>query len=519
MKKNTRLTVWLAAAVVLAVLAAGCAAPAAQTPAPSPTQEIQPTEAPTATATATVQATEAVSADSSMLDGKWEGSITVAGTNLNMAVYFTSTDDGLSAALDISDQGLYGYELVNVVFDNPAITFEGFEELKAKAVWSGELKKDGTITGEFTQMGYTGTFEVSKVDMSAAAQATQSAVSALAYREEEVSITNQGVTLGGTLSLPKGGGPFPVVVLISGSGAQNRDEEILGFKLFATLADYLASNNIAVLRYDDRGVGASTGDTASSTSEDFAGDVLAWAAYLKTRTDINPAAIGLLGHSEGGLVAPLAASQSEDIAFMVLMAGPAQTGEEIIYRQVELISRAGGATEEQITEGLAQQRRLFDGLIRGEDWEGAKEELRQQIVAQLQSLPDAQKQALGDLEVYAETVYQQQIASLESEWYRYFLSYDPALVLEKTTTPVLALFGGLDLQVPADPNAEMMKAALERAGNMDVTVITYPEANHLFQKAVTGNPSEYAALKPQFVDGFLEDIAKWLRVEITLIGQ
>ncbi|MEM5774204.1 MAG: prolyl oligopeptidase family serine peptidase, partial [Anaerolineaceae bacterium] len=199
--------------------------------------------------------------------------------------------------------------------------------------------------------------------------------------------------------------------------------------------------------------------------------------------------------------------------------GPAQTGEEIIYRQVELISRAGGATEEQITEGLAQQRRLFDGLIRGEDWEGAKEELRQQIVAQLQSLPDAQKQAIGDLEVYAETVYQQQIASLESEWYRYFLAYDPALVLEKTTTPVLALFGGLDLQVPADPNAEMMKTALERAGNMDVTVITYPEANHLFQKAVTGSPSEYAALKPQFVDGFLEDIAKWLRVEITLIGQ
>ena len=524
MKTKMNITTWLMLSVLLAVFAAGCATPAATA---TPTEETIIPEEPVETATE-VLATEPAAAEETaepvnpeLLEGKWEGTINVAGGILNMAVTFTGAEDGLLASLDISDQGLYGYELANVEFTNPSISFEGFEEMNGKAVWAGELSEDEIITGEFTQLGYTGTFELTKVDMAAAAQATQTALAALTYREEEVSITNQDVTLGGTLSLPEGEGPFPVVILITGSGAQNRDEEILGFKPFGIIADYLATNSgVAVLRYDDRGIGASTGDTASSTSEDFTSDVLAWVEYLKTRPDIDPKAIGLLGHSEGGLIAPMAASQSEDIAFIVLMGGPAQSGEEIIYKQVELIARASGVPEDQITEALAQQRRLFDGLIRGQDWEGAKEELRQQIVDQVNALPEAQKQTLGDLDQYAENAYQQQITSLESPWYRYFVEYDPMPVLEElTTTPVLALFGGLDLQVPADPNADMMKTALEGAGNLDVTVITYPKANHLFQTAITGNPSEYSTLEPVFTEDFLEDIARWLRVEISLINQ
>jgi pimeloyl-ACP methyl ester carboxylesterase len=523
MKNKQKLITFLGQILLLAVLISACAAPASG-PTEPPVEKTEPTAtaavaspAPeTAAEETAVPETAAVPVDS--IDGTWEGNIDISGQSLGIKVVFTTEAGVLKAKLDIAMQSLYDYDLVNVTFDPPSISFEGFEEVGGKAVWSGELGADGKISGDFEQLGYKGTFELSKVDEAAAAQATQTALEALPYATEEVSIQNGEITLGGTLSIPAGEGPFPAVVLISGSGAQNRDEDIYGFKIFGVIADHLTREGIAVLRYDDRGVGASTGDIVNATSNDFAGDAVAWVQYLKTRPEINPAAIGLFGHSEGGIVAPLAAQQSEDIAFLVLMAGTAQTGEQITYEQVELLSRATGLSDAEIEENLALQRRIFDGLLRDVDWDGAVEALRQEITDQITALSDAEKAALGDTSQYIDTAVEQQLSTLQSAWYKYFLTYDPLPVLEQTTLPVLALFGELDLQVPADPNAALMQNAFEEAENPDATVITYPKANHLFQEAITGNPDEYATLEPGFVDGFLEDITAWIHIAVSQTG-
>jgi pimeloyl-ACP methyl ester carboxylesterase len=232
--------------------------------------------------------------------------------------------------------------------------------------------------------------------------------------------------------------------------------------------------------------------------------------FLLTRPEIDPSKIGLLGHSEGGIIAPMVANQSQDVSMLILMAGTALPGEEIIYQQIEAIARAEGVDEEEIQSGLADQHRVFDALLRDGDWEAVKAELRQEIADQVEALPAATKQSLGDLDTYIDTVYQQQIDTLESAWYLFFLTYDPATALEQVTVPVLGLFGGLDVQVPADTNAPVMEAALERAGNPDVIITIYPLANHLFQEAVTGGTSEYATLAKDFVPGLLDDMTAWI---------
>ena len=466
MKKSSNFRAALLLALMISVLAAGCASPEAvpSTPtAQAPTAAA--TSVPVSSATAVPPTQEPTPAEptptldlaslETSIDGRWEGSLTVAGSSLATIVTFRTEDNALAGSLDIPPQNLFGYQLAEVGFDGINVHFEAFGESGRTAIWNGELNEDGTISGVFSQSGYTGTFEMIPSAL------VESNEPPPPYGVEEVAIQNGDIELGGTLTLPEGEGPFPVMLLISGSGAQNRDEEIFGFKMFGIIADQLTRSGIAVLRYDDRGVGASTGNIVDSTSADFATDVLAWVEYLKTRPEIDPQSIGLLGHSEGGIIAPMAAAQSEDIAMLVLMAGTAMTGEDIIYTQVESIARASGASEEEIQDALEQQRNVFDGLLRGENWEETKANLRQQIADQVNALTASQKQAIGDLDQYIETVYKSQIESLESTWYKYFLAYDPVPVLEQTTIPVLALFGGLDMQVPADSNAERMEAALQ----------------------------------------------------------
>ncbi|MCJ7622651.1 MAG: alpha/beta fold hydrolase, partial [Anaerolineaceae bacterium] len=249
---------------------------------------------------------------------------------------------------------------------------------------------------------------------------------------------------------------------------------------------------------------------AQSTSEDFAADVLAAVELLKGRQDIDPQHIGLLGHSEGGYVAPMVAIQSQDIAMLILLAGPTMRGDEVIYSQQEKIMQVEGFSEDEIQKALVTQHRYFEALLSGDGWEEVKEEIRENIVEQVEALPEAQKEALGDLDEYINTVHEQQITSLESPWYRFFLQYDPVPALEKLTIPVLALFGGLDVQVLAEENISLMEPALEMAGNKDFSIVTYPQANHLFQKAETGSTSEYATLAKEFIPGMLDEIIAWI---------
>lgn len=316
--------------------------------------------------------------------------------------------------------------------------------------------------------------------------------------------------MAGTLTIPDSAGPHPAVVLITGSGPRNRDEEFFGFKVFGVIADHLTRNGIAVLRYDDRGVGGSTGDVFKSTLDDFAGDVLAALELLKQHPDINSKQIGLIGHSEGGIIAPLVASQSNDVTFNVLIAGPGLPGDQIVRTQNELILRVGGATEAEIQRMLDLQARTIEAVATGQGWEQIEAEARHLILESVEGLPDNQRAAITDVDKFVTTVVEEQLQANQSPWFKSFIEHDPRPSLEQLTIPVLALFGELDLLVPAKMNEAAISEALGVAGNQDFSSVIFPQANHLFQVAKTGSPDEYAVLEKEFVLGFLDLITEWI---------
>ncbi len=340
--------------------------------------------------------------------------------------------------------------------------------------------------------------------------AAQPGVADVPYAQEEVQVTSGTIRLAGTLTLPPGAGPHPAVVLLTGSGPQNRDEEVLGMPVFRLLADHLTRAGIAVLRCDDRGVGGSTGSVSQSTTSDFADDALAQVAWLKGRKEIDARRIGLVGHSEGAMVAPMAANRSGDVSFVVLLSGPAMSGEQIMLAQNELVGRASGVPDEQIRKNGALQRKVFAAARSGEGFEALTAEVRALASEALGRLPEAQRKAIGDLDAAAARAAEQQVAGLRTPWFRYFLTYDPVPALEKLACPVLAIFGEHDTQVPAEPNREAMEAAFKRAGHRDYTIVVVPRANHLYQESVTGAPAEYPTLKKEFAAGFVETITKWI---------
>jgi pimeloyl-ACP methyl ester carboxylesterase len=301
------------------------------------------------------------------------------------------------------------------------------------------------------------------------------------------------------------------VLLISGSGAQDRDETVFGHKPFLVLADYLARSGLAVLRVDDRGTGESTGDFAVCTSEDFASDVMAGMEYLRTRDEIDPGKIGLIGHSEGGIIAPMVATRSRDVSFIVLLAGTGLTGEEILYEQTALIARANGATEEAISENRIVQEEIFSVLKDELDDERAEARIREILTDAFTEWTEAEQQAMG----YVEAGVEQQLAQVMSPWFRHFLVYDPAPTLKEVKCPVLALIGEKDLQVPPSSNLAPIKRALGEGGNPDFVVKEMLGLNHLFQTATTGSVLEYSRIEETISPAALELIGDWILARTT----
>ena len=486
----------LACLAGLLLSAVACAAPP---PAAQPTQPPAPAAPPTALA-----ATPAGQPSQPSLEGNWEGSIQVASQDLGMVIRFTGSGSEAKGMMDIPAQSAKDIPLSKVDLSAPRVYFEAFSG-QSQAIYDGQVQEDGSIAGRFTQGGYTGAFTLKR----AAAKAAPTAVP-VPYKQEEVTVRNGAASLAGTLTLPTAGGPFPAVVLISGSGAQNRDEEVFGFQPFRLIADHFTRNGIAVLRLDDRGVGGSTGDVANVTSEDFAGDIAAAVAMLKGRPDINPKQIGLLGHSEGGLIAPMVADRNSDVAYVILLAGPGLSGGQIVVQQLADILKAQGQPQAAIDQAVAQQKQLVQAVATGEGWDAVKTLLRAQAQAQIAALPVEQRTALGDEQAAVEKTVQAQVDMVNSPWYKFFITYDPAPALSKVKVPVLALFGGKDVQVAAAPNEQAIKAALAQGGNTQVTSKVYQEANHLFQPATTGGVDEYAKLKT-FVPGLLDDMVGWIK--------
>lgn len=332
------------------------------------------------------------------------------------------------------------------------------------------------------------------------------------FKEEEVVFTNttSDITLAGTLTLPEKSGKHPAVIMLTGSGPVNRDEEAFGMKPFRIIADHFTRKGIAVLRYDSRGVGGSTGDVYQSTFFDFSEDAQAAIRYLKTRSDINPAQIGLCGHSQGGAVAPLTASQSKDVAFIICISGFGHIGEEIFIAQNELIERADGAAEKEIKEYSKTYEFLFNLIRKGASEAKIKSELLKLTRKKMGSTSEEEKKIL-------KSKVNCMLNLFTSRWFKFFLDYDPIPVLKKVKCPVLLLFGELDLQVPAEMNKKAMVEALKRGGNNDYSVKIFPKANHLFQSAKTGSPSEYNDLAKEFVPGFLEFMSDWILQQVDIV--
>lgn len=337
--------------------------------------------------------------------------------------------------------------------------------------------------------------------------------------QEEVTFESDGFTLAGNLNLPSGEGPHPAIILISGSGPQDRDgahPAFPGYQPFVWLAEHLSERGVAVLRFDERGVGASEGEHEAASSADFADDNLAALRYLQGREDIDPAQIGLLGHSEGGLIAAMVAAQTPDVAFLVSMAGTAVPGFEVLVVQLERILQASEVSDEELAAAVSQQRTLLE-LARDQDWEALEPFVYDILLAQFQELPEEQREALGDVEAVAQERTMMQLEAVQSDWFQLFLNHDPAQDYQQIAVPVLALFGALDTQVDVEQNRPALEAALAEAGNDDVTVVVFEQANHLFQEAITGSPDEYLTLEMSFLPGFLETISEWIleRVELA----
>jgi len=330
------------------------------------------------------------------------------------------------------------------------------------------------------------------------------------YTAQEVRYANgdsSGVKLAGTLTIPPGPGPFPAVLLITGSGPQDRDESSFGHQPFRVIADHLSRRGIAVLRVDDRGTGGSTGNVDGATTADFARDVLAGVRFLKSQPKIDGDRIGLLGHSEGGVVAPLAASQSPDVAFVILLGGTGVPGSEIVQMQSRLIARANGANDIAIHRNQEALRRTFEVLRTEPDAAAREANLRALAKDLLVTMSDDQIRTLGGVGPAAEAVAK----GMNTRWFRYFIDYDPRPALRKVKIPVLALNGDRDLQVTPDPNLPEIEKALKQGGNRDVTVRLLPGLNHLFQPAQTGSPAEYGVIETTMDPAVLDLVTRWIQ--------
>lgn len=439
--------------------------------------------------------------------GIWEGPLDAGVMKLRLLFKIKENPDGsLSATMDSPDQGAKDipFNLATLKDNKIRLELNG-----AAAAFDGELNSFGNeMTGQWQQGGASLPLTMKRTEKPAELLRPQVPKKPYPYDEIEVVYDNtQGkVRLAGTLTVPRGTPPYPAVLLITGSGPQDRDETVFGHKPFLVLADYLTRRGIAVLRVDDRGVGASTGEFAKATCDDFAGDVLSGLAFLQGRKEINLKHIGLIGHSEGGMIAPMVATRSKGVAFIVMLAGLGVTGEQILCRQVGDIARAIGLSPEVIEKQRAYQAALYSIIKKENDPAVREKRVREVVAKKIAELGKDQEKLLNA----QPGVVEGEVRSNLSPWLCFFLTYDPRPVLEKVHCPVLALNGEKDLNVAADINLPAIEQAFKAGGNRDVTLVKLPGLNHLFQTCQSGLPVEYGQIEETFSPKALNIIGDWI---------
>lgn len=441
------------------------------------------------------------------ITGDWHGQLDVMGTKLRISFHVKSDESGYSSTMDSPDQGAMGIPTTSTAFVDGMLTVI----IDPLSVLYDAKLNNNELIGTFNQNGMSIPLNLSKTELEKPEKQPrpQDPIEPYGYISEEVSFINKSannIKLAGTLTLPINAKNPPVTVLITGSGPQNRNEELGPFnhRPFLVLSDHLTKKGIAVLRFDDRGVAESEGDHTTATSADFATDVAAAVDYLKTRSDVNTSKIGLIGHSEGGLIAPMLASAREDIAFIVMLAGTGVDGATILTTQARKAAELEGASEGKLDFNEKLSEKIFEIVRTENDTDKLKLKLTHYLDEIIVNSP---KEFTKD---YTEEVVKSQIATLSSNWFQYFIRTDPKQFLSNVTCPVLAINGEKDFQVLPDLNLSAIDKILKQAGNKDFTTQELAGMNHLFQTAETGALSEYGTIEETFSPIALNIVSDWI---------
>lgn len=450
-----------------------------------------------------------VSSQSLDIVGGWYG-VANLGSQLRLNLYISRENDKLRANMDSPDQKVFGIPVDEITLNTDTLTIKihriGFSY---KGIYNISRQ---TIAGQFTQAGFVKELNFGREEIEAIIKAEEkNNAQELPYYQEEVMFRNKKdkIDFSGTFTRPKGSGKFPAVVLISGSGPQDRDETISGHKPFYVLSDYLTKQGFAVLRYDDRGFGKSAGNFSTSSLYGFADDARAAFAYLKLRSDVDGSKIGLIGHSEGGYIASMIAADNPDVAFIVLLAGPGTTGKEVLLTQTRILMEAGGAMESRIKTEESTIKKASTVILSDRDSITKANLLKMIFEDYWADIPESDKSN----QAYSEGFVNSKVRIWQSSWFSEFVKFDPKPYLEKVKCPVLALNGTKDLQVEYESNLAAIREALEKGGNKRATYAAMENLNHLFQTAQKGTVDEYAFIKETISPKALRLIGKWMKQE------
>lgn len=445
------------------------------------------------------------------IEGIWQGTLKFSGMELQLVFTISqSSDTTLTATYDVPDQNVTGVPVDDITFNNGNVRIE---IIPIEGIFEGTLSEDGDkIDGQWMQGGMKLPLMLERVHAKSVIKRPQEPKEPFPYRTEEVVFKNSdaGIRFAGTFTLPPSEGTFPAVLLLSGSGPQDRDETVFGHRPFLVLADYLTRRGIAVLRVDDRGVGGSTGEFDKATAVDFAEDATAGVTYLKSRKEINHDLIGLIGHSEGGIIASMAAAISPDIAFIVLIASPGMAIKEMEHFGQASTLKTKGASDALIAKSRTMQENLFAVIDQETNSKVVKDKFTSIISEFFLGLSEEGKKIFEISEENLEAYIHNKFKRLHSPWFRYYLPFDPGTVLQKVKCPVLAVNGEKDVQVTSKENLPAIKRALKAGGNKNYTIKELPNLNHLLQTAETGAISEYGKIEETMSPIALQIIGDWI---------
>ncbi|MES2588379.1 MAG: alpha/beta fold hydrolase [Bacteroidota bacterium] len=446
-----------------------------------------------------------LSTNAQSIVGDWSGILNTPGSKLKIVFHIEEKNGLLIGTMDSPDQGAFGLKLNFVSYVSKKVIFD---MSTFGIIYEGENHSKDSIKGFLKQAGVSTVLNLGKsvIPINKKPLRPQEPDGFVFYKQKEVTFFNEidKVELSGTLTIPRGKGPFPAVVLVSGSGPQNRNEELLNHKPFLVLADFLTKNGIAVLRYDDRGVGKSKGNFQSATTTNFAYDAQAAFLYLKNIKKIDENKIGIIGHSEGGMVAPMVAVADTQVRFVVLLAGPGVPMDQLMLKQTEVVSRLGGISEEEIKVSQELNRKFYDILLSEDDNEKAKILIEEIVKDHVHSMPEEiAKEIVDDLPKLTQTML--------TPWFRYFIRFNPEFYLKQIDIPILAFNGTKDCQVSAIENLDGIRKSVKETNNKNVYTYIMPDLNHLFQHCETGSVNEYAIIEETFSLEVMEIIRDWIK--------